>query len=175
MAAVRRRRPLSFRAVNRNDLPGFQPGMQRHHLLPHQLLHQPCFAGLIGAIGYERLGYHDFRRNGLLLPATEKAAGSLGLPLHRGPHRAYNELVLERVGQIEERWSRYRRLAPQAALDEAVMRLDLLQSALRRRLLSVEQRPFLLNRNDPLGKGLDFAELDAMVDVLWASSSWTCH
>ena len=48
-------------------------------------------------------GFDDFRRNGLLLPANDAAAIRLGLPLHRGPHHSYNELVFERVGQIEAR------------------------------------------------------------------------
>ena len=147
--------------------------MQRHHVLPRQLLCKPCFACLIGAVGRARLGYDDFRRNGLLLPATEHAAFRAGLPLHRGPHRAYNELVIERFGQIEERWSHLRKRAPEFALNEALMRLDLLRNALRRKLLNGGQRPYLLNRHDPLGIGLDFTELDAMADALWASSGWT--
>ncbi|MEN7536410.1 AHH domain-containing protein [Aurantiacibacter sp. DGU5] len=166
---------MPFRSVNRRDAPGFQPEMQRHHLLPRQLFFKPCFAKLIEAVGNDRLGYDDFRRNGLLLPATEDAAFSACLPLHRGPHRAYNELVMERFGQIEARWSRLHRHAPEAALGEALMRLDLLRNALRNKLLNVGTRPYRLNRHDPLGKGLDFAELDAMADALWASSNWTRH
>ena len=50
------------------------------------------------------------------------------------------------------------------------MRVDLLQAALRRRLMLTGQRPFRLNRRDPLGQGLDFAELDAMADALWAGT-----
>ncbi len=149
--------------------------MQRHHLLPRQLLCEPSFARLIEALGRERLGYDDFRRNGLLLPATEDAALSAGLPLHRGPHRAYNGLVMERFGQIEGRWAHLRRRAPEVALDEALMRLDLLRNALRRKLLEGGERPYRLNRHDPLGKGFDFTELDAMAEALWASSSWMRH
>ena len=149
--------------------------MQRHHLLPRQLLSEPCFALLIDALGRDRLGNDDFRRNGLLLPATEDAAFGAGLPLHRGPHRAYNELVMERFGQIEKHWSHRRRHAPEVALDEALMRLDLLRNALRRKLLERGERPYRLNRHDPLGKGLDFTELDTMAEALWASSSWTRH
>ena len=29
---------LSFRAVNRKGTPGYDPALQRHHLLPFQLL-----------------------------------------------------------------------------------------------------------------------------------------
>lgn len=49
------------------------------------------------------------------------------------------------------------------------MRLLLLQSALRRRLLS-ERRRMILNRKDPLGTGFDFTELDAMAEALWQST-----
>ena len=88
---------LSFRAINRRDRPGHDPGLQRHHLLPCQLLSRRCFGALLDAIGPERIGFDDFRCNGLLLPANDHAAVRLGLPLHRGPHRNYNAMVIERV------------------------------------------------------------------------------
>lgn len=112
------------------------------------------------------VGFDDFRANGLLLPSTGSAALRTGMPLHRGPHRSYNELVIERVGQIEQSWQALRGKDADQALIDALMRLRLLQSALRRRLLS-ERRRFILNRKDPLGTGYDFAELDAMADALW--------
>jgi len=94
----------------------------------------------------------------------------MGLPLHRGPHRDYNRMVMERVGQIEGGWSGRRLKAPEYALDEALMRLSLLQGALRRRLLQPVGRRLALNRNDPLGRASDFVELDNMVDALWNDS-----
>jgi len=160
------RRRLPFRSVNRREQPDFQPGMQRHHLLPHQLVSARCFAALFERVGSERLGFDDFRRNGLLLPATERAALRIGLPLHRGPHRDYNAMVFERVGQIEGGWSQKRAQRPDDALEEALMRLAILQRALRRRLLD-DRRRMLLNRGDPLGAGRDFTELDAMAELLW--------
>jgi hypothetical protein len=160
---------LPFRAVNRRDAPGFRPGMQRHHLLPRQLLGARCFGPLFEAIGRGRLDFNDFRLNGLLLPANDSAAVRIGLPLHRGPHRSYNAMVAERVGQVEGAWSAVRLRAPEAALDQALMRLDLLQRALRRRLLSPARR-LRLNRRDPLGAGFDFSELDAMADSIWGAT-----
>ncbi len=118
------------------------------------------------AIGQDRVGFNDFRANGLLLPATEEASRRTGMPMHRGPHRQYNELVLERVGRIEEHWSESRIKDTEQAMAEALERLALLQSALRKRLLS-ERRRMILNRKDPLGSGFDFAELDAMAESLW--------
>ena len=163
------RQRLSFRAVNRRDAPGYEPGLQRHHLLPRQILARHCFGALIDAIGADRIGFEDFRRNGLLLPANDAAAIRIGLPLHRGPHRDYNAMVIERVGQIEAGWSALRGKAPEVALIEAYERLELLQRALRRRLLS-QQRRLRLNSRDPLGSGVDFSELDAMAATLWPAT-----
>lgn len=171
LAQQRVRGALPFRAVNRRDLPGYDPGMQRHHLLPRQLLVTPCFSPLFEAIGRERIGFEDFRSNGLLLPASGSAAVRMGLPLHRGPHRDYNALVFERVGQVEASWSALRLRAPELALGEAVQRLQLLQKALRRRLLDPVRKRLQLSRHDPLGKEADFADLDAMVDMLWPATS----
>ncbi len=160
---------VPFHVVNRRGQPGFDPGMQRHHLLPRQLLRQGSTAGLFKALGRDRLRFDDFRSNGLLLPATDRAALRIGLPLHRGPHRTYNELVSERVGQIEAGWSQTRTQTPEVALVDALARLELLQKALRRRLLD-QRRRLLLSRKDPLGAGVDFTELDALVDDLWPAT-----
>ncbi|MCE2843200.1 MAG: AHH domain-containing protein [Novosphingobium sp.] len=161
---------LPFRAVNRRDQAGYDPGVQRHHLLPRQLLRREGTAVLFRALGRDRLRFDDFRQNGLLLPATDRSALRIGLPLHRGPHRSYNELVSERVGQIEASWARSRAQTPKAALTDALARLELLQRALRRRLLD-QRRRLLLSRKDPLGSGVDFTELDALVDDLWPATA----
>ena len=147
--------------------------MQRHHLLPCQLLSQRCFGPLFDSVGAERLGFDDFRRNGLLLPASETTAQLLRLPLHRGPHRVYNAMVLERVGQIEARWSRRRLAETEAALDEALFRLGLLQAALRRRLLAPTGRSLVLNRRDPALAADAFAELDDLAELLWSETAET--
>jgi hypothetical protein len=159
---------IPFHAVNRRGAEGYDPGLQRHHLLPRQLLSQRCFAGMFAAVGRIGVGFDDFRANGLLLPATEQATIRTGMPLHRGPHRRYNEVVIARVGRIEERWALLRHSDDAAAQAEALDRLRLLQAALRRQLLA-QRRRVLLNRNDPLGSGFDFAELDAMAEALWAA------
>lgn len=168
MSGAERKR-LPFRAVNRKDLPGYDPGLQRHHLLPCQLLSRRCFGAMFDALGRERVRFDDFRANGMMLPAHGEAAVRMALPLHRGPHRDYNELVIERVGQVERDWSRLRGRAPEIALEQALMRLSLLQAALRRRLLE-DRRRLVLNRRDPLDKGYDFAALDAMAERLWTGT-----
>ena len=100
---------IAFRSVNVPGAPGYDPGLQRHHLLPRQLLSQRWFGAMFGAVGRAQVGFDDFRRNGLLLPATETASIRTGMPLHRGPHRRYNEVVIARVGRIEANWSLARR------------------------------------------------------------------
>ena len=123
---------VAFRSVNCPGTLSYDPGLQRHHLLPRQLLSQRCFGTMFAAIGRAQVGIDDFRANGLLLPATEKATIRTGMPLHRGPHRRYNEVVIDRVGRIEERWSVERRHNDADALAESLLRLQLLQGALRR-------------------------------------------
>jgi hypothetical protein len=50
------------------------------------------------------------------------------------------------------------------------MQLSLLQKALRRRLLDQSMRRISLNRRDPFGKLVDYAELDAMAETLWGAT-----
>src|SRR5258707_1659646 len=114
---------LRFRAVNSRAAPDYDPGLQRHHLLPRQLLDRRCFGVLFDTIGRERIGFDDFRSNGLLLPSSDSAAVGVGLPLHRGPHRDYNAMVIERGGHVEGSWAALRLRAPEIALDDALMRL----------------------------------------------------
>ena len=121
-------------------------------------------------LGRKRVGFDEFRKNGLLLPSRSSAAVRFGLPLHRGPHRQYNEMVIERVGQIESSWSVQRLKTPDLSVEDALMRLNLLQKALRRRLLDPTLRRLKLNRCDPLGMNLDFTDLDAMADALWGET-----
>ncbi|WP_347303986.1 AHH domain-containing protein [Croceibacterium sp. TMG7-5b_MA50] len=161
---------LPFRAVNNPGQPGYRAGMQRHHLLPRQLLNRNSCGRLFDEIGRDRIGFDDFRSNGLLLPATDQTAQATRMPLHRGPHPDYNSMVAERMGQIEADWSRLRPRAPEIALDQAIMRIDLLQRALRRRLLAEDRTRIKLNRSDRLGDAVDFTVLDAMAEALWNST-----
>lgn len=166
---ARPRAALPFRAVNVCGSPGYNAGLQRHHVLPRQMLDARGITDLIDGLGADTFGFHDFRRNGLLLPATDEAAVRMGLPLHRGPHQSYNELVIERMGQIEAGWQKRRRgRQGDRALVEALMRIDLLQRALRRRLLDPalwQRAP--LHARDP---ALDFSHLDRMAEALWAAT-----
>ncbi len=126
---------------------------------------------MLDTLGRAEVGYGDFRINGLLLPSTAGVALRTGLPLHRGPHRRYNEMVATRVGQIEAGWSRFAKQCEARAHSEALMRLRLLQRALRRGLMQREHPAMRLNRKDPFRAGVDFGELDAMVEQLWSASA----
>ena len=72
------------------------------------------------------------------------------------------------MGRIGQSWAQDRLRSDQEALCDALMRLQLLQGALRRQLLA-QRRRILLNRRDPLGTGFDFTELDAMAEALWSA------
>lgn len=124
---------------------------------------------MFDAVGRVRIGFDDFRCNGMLLPAREEAALRMALPLHRGPHRDYNAMVIERVGHIESCWAKRHGGQPESACEDALMRLGLLQMALRRRLLD-EARPFLLSRKDPAAREVDFSHLDALAEELWRAT-----
>ena len=163
------RTTISFQSINRRGSPRYDPGLQRHHLLPKQLLGKRYFGRMFESIGTVRVGFDDFRYNGLLLPANEQASIYTGLPLHRGPHPVYNELVIERVGRIESRWELVQRKDPETARAEALERMRLLQRALRLRLIN-EKKGFVLNRKDPLGTGFNFDTLDAMAEQIWSST-----
>ena len=65
-----RRAAIPFRSVNRLGSVDHDPDLQRHHLLPRQLLGRRCFGPMFDKIGREPVGFEDFRANGLLLPAT---------------------------------------------------------------------------------------------------------
>lgn len=163
-----RRPQLPFRAVNQPGLPSYRPGLQRHHLLPRQVLKVRGLKRMFDVLSTGGVGIDDFRRNGLLLPAREADALRIGLPLHRGPHAGYNQMVIERVGAIEGGWSRSRGYQSIGADLAALEALDALQKALRRELLDPacwQARP--LNRRDP---ALDFSHLDRMAEMLWAAT-----
>ncbi|MCW1403127.1 AHH domain-containing protein [Novosphingobium sp. MW5] len=163
-----RRPDLPFRAVNRQGSSDYNSALQRHHLLPLQLLSMRSFLRFFESIGLDNIGFDDFRRNGLLLPCSDATATMMALPMHRGPHHRYNAMAIERVARIEQDWRNRGRSLD--AGEEALFRLALLQGALRRRLLDPRRGPIPLNRNDPALRTPDFSDLDAMADMLWGAT-----
>jgi hypothetical protein len=125
---------------------------------------------MFSATGEQNRRFDDFRENGLLLPCREPVALRMGMPLHRGPHRHYSALVIERVGQIELGWSRRRLCDDESAAAHVRWRLGLLQGALRRSLLEDRRRRIVLNRKDPLQAVPDFSDLDAVAEALWGAT-----
>lgn len=104
-----------------------------HHLLPRQIVTSKPGRSMVEGLDRQRLGFDDFRINGVLLPAHEERALANSLPLHCRSHRHYNAVVIERLGQIERDWSARRGIHAHPAGEDALMRLALLQSALRLR------------------------------------------
>lgn len=157
-----------FSAVNRPGSHGFRKGWQKHHLLPRQLMSRRCLTTMFSSIGTDELWLDDFDRNGVLLPGSEVIAMEVGLPMHRGPHHLYNELVFERVGAVEMEWSRNCSRDAAGARNVALARIKLVQRGLARRLKGEGRTRMTLSRRDPIGRDVDFATLDAMADQLWA-------
>ncbi|MDP4575107.1 AHH domain-containing protein [Qipengyuania sp. G39] len=96
----------------------------------------------------------------------EEAAMRLAMPLHRGPHRDYNEMVIEKVGRIEQSWSRLRGRSNDARHIDALDRLARLQDRLRLNLLNPRRAPRLSSK-DSRCSAPDFADLDALAEDLW--------
>ena len=164
------RKALSFRAVNRRGKPGFDPGLQRHHILPRQILVRTCFQPLLRSLGRDRLNFDDFRHNGLLLPANDHAVVRIGLPLHRGPHRDYNDVLAARVERIRVHFALQAPADLGAARRTATMRLRLLQDVMRRALTDRHGGAFWLNRCDPMRLFADRPYLDDAIGRLFGEA-----
>lgn len=160
-----------FSAVNRTGSINFRKDWQKHHLLPRQLMSHRCLGSMLTSIGSAGLWLDDFDGNGVLLPGSEAIAIDEGLPLHRGPHKIYNELVFERVGAVEMEWSRTRRRDELQARAAALARVRLVQRGLARRIGGEGRTRLTLSRRDPIGRGVDYASLDAMADQLWGATA----
>lgn len=147
--------------------PPPQPGFQRHHLIPIALLHRGQMALMFDHLQAEGFALEQFDRNGLMLPACERAALLSGHALHRGPHQGYSDVVASRVEQI--RWN-FVMQAPtdlRSARRTAVMRLRLLQDTTRRALTDRHGAGFWLNRRDPMRLFVDRPYLDDAIERLF--------
>lgn len=169
------RPPIPFRSANNRRDPNYEPASQCHHLLPLQLLKMDCFENMFSKLDSNSIGFHDFRTNGLLLPSTEKRSVETGLPLHRGPHNKYNEVVMMRVGAVKRDWSQGRLVDPLKANQIAESRLCWLKAGLRSGLIKqCERSRMTLNRFDPnaiIGEGYDFTEMDDMAEIVMGATA----
>lgn len=137
---------------------------QLHHVLPVGVFSHGNFSN-----GFQRLRADGFDPrfysvNGLFLPATESAALHWKMPMHRGPHRRYNELVAIRVAAIL--LDLERRYYSLLARCEAIERLNLLISTLRR-ILTGGQTFIMLSRRDPINSQAYFRDIESACDSLW--------
>lgn len=89
---------LSFREVKRRVRV---PGFHCHHIIPLEIIEKAAFRPLFRAIGELGFDFENFQQNGMYLPCTEKNAIAFRLPLHRGPHPVYNQIVCERIAAID--------------------------------------------------------------------------
>ena len=130
-------------------------GFQCHHLIPVKVCNMPAlrtFFEKSRAYGFDP---DDFGLNGMHLPCREKMAAAFGLPLHRGPHPAYNQMVAERLAAI-------------SILDECESRLQLMQflRALRDGLRTCQEVD-ALDRWKPFQPTVDMRRLDSDADFLF--------
>jgi A nuclease family of the HNH/ENDO VII superfamily with conserved AHH len=143
---------------------GVRPEFQLHHLLPVGVFGHRNFSTSFQLLRADGFDPRFYSVNGLFLPATESAAMLWKMPMHRGPHRQYNELVAARVDTILLEMQR--RCYIMSARYEAVERLNLLIATLRRILTG--GRTFLrLSSRDPLHSHAHFCDIDAACERLW--------
>lgn len=144
-----------------------RPDFQLHHILPVGVFAHANFAASFDMLRLDGFDPRFYAINGLFLPSTEDAAMRWRLPMHRGPHRRYNDLVATRVSAIT-RALEHRYHSPSARYD-AIARFSLLIGALRRNLAGAP-KGMLLNRRDPFNSAVSFVDLDQACDILWAET-----
>lgn len=140
---------------------------QSHHIIPVGVFAGKAFAAKFDALRAEGFDARQFHHNGVFLPATEGAAIRSGLPLHRGPHRRYNELVAYRVASILRDFDCT--AGQPRAHHDVVQRIDLLTTALRAVLRRTHPR-MSLNQRDPFHSNTNFHDLDSACDAIWLAT-----
>ncbi len=130
-------------------------GFQCHHLIPVKV----CNMGALRPFFEKSKAYgfdpDDFGVNGMPLPCRERMAAAFGLPLHRGPHPAYNQMVAERLAAI-------------SVLNECESWLQLMQflRALREGLRNCPEVD-AFDRRHPFQPTVDMRRLDSDADFLF--------
>ena len=160
---------IPFSSVNRVHSKGHKPNFQRHHLIPLQAVSSPHLQELFALSPSLLVDLNDFATNGRLLPSRPYEALTSGLPLHRGPHYRYNELVICRLVQIMESAKRLR--TSTLRNQHLIGGVRLLQSALYRGLGVSGFHKIRLNKWNPMHPVADFSDIDARVDALCSGST----
>jgi hypothetical protein len=138
---------------------------QRHHIIPVAVLndlHFKCIFKMLECCGFDPC---DFTSNGILLPCTEYAAIKYRLPLHRGPHKFYNELVSECVEIIFSQYDLHN--VKQSQLAEIAVKIEKLQHSLKA-MLRQENFNMQLCRRDPSRSAAEISQLDYAAMLLCA-------
>jgi A nuclease family of the HNH/ENDO VII superfamily with conserved AHH len=138
---------------------------QRHHIIPVAVLNDPHFKCIFELLEYHGFDPCDFTSNGILLPCTEYAAIKYRLPLHRGPHRFYNELVSECVGIILSQYDIQN--IKQNQLFEIATKIEKLQHSLKA-MLRQENSNMQLCSMDPARQAAETTQLDYAAMILCA-------
>lgn len=145
---------LTFREVKKRvKVPGFHC----HHIIPAAVVEKPAFRNIfsrIGAIGFD---FQNFHQNGMYLPCTEENAIAFRLPLHRGPHPLYNQIVCERIAAFE-------RLGPYGQLRQIFDLQQALRLALRSNAL-----PLRKGQRDPLASNPAFETIEKAAFSLYSA------
>ena len=140
---------------------GFGPfgRVQRHHLIPNEIVNARCFGSFFRKLRGAGFCPHDLQTNGMILPSCEATAMATGMPLHRGPHPAYSAMIAHRIAAIERNFRPTR-----AGTCEALVRIRMLQKGSRKGL---EARRFkTLNRRDPFSSQANFAHIDQHIALI---------
>ena len=142
----------SFREVKRR-VRG--PGFHCHHVIPIEVIEKPVFRTLFRTMRELGFDFDDFRQNGLYLPCTEENAAAFRLPMHRGPHPVYNQVVSERISAIEG-------LGSHIQLLELYRLQGALKAALRNNEVSLRK-----GRRNPMAANVDFEPIEIAAYRLW--------
>ncbi|QJB69379.1 AHH domain-containing protein [Parasphingorhabdus halotolerans] len=160
---------IRFSDINRIGTSDYRPYFQRHHLIPLQVSSIGRLSRTLHHAHSGSFGFNDFRTNGILLPCEEKWAVATGFPLHRGPHREYNELVIERLSRFFALSKKIKGSRDQRTFVRD--RVALLQNGLRRGLTHQGFDKLRLNKRDPVRSHSDFQKLDDKIDTLFSETT----
>ncbi len=144
-------RILTFREIRKRcKILGFHC----HHVIPIAVVEHRALARTFGRARSAGFEPQNFATNGMHLPSTEEHAVAFRLPLHRGPHKVYNEIVANHI-------SNWAGLPPHELLEK----LCSLQNSLKRGL---RRGPVAIGTSSDLGLRLthDFQRLDVAIERL---------
>lgn len=138
-------------------------GWHRHHLLPRHIENYPDLASFICRFSGEVTCLGNFDANGMFLPALEHLAIRERLPLHRGPHRHYNDVVIAVLDRIRKSAG-----SCDLPVSEGQRVIRRLQGTLRLALkISAQNADVALSSREPFGPAVALLALDRETDALF--------